>query len=88
MKYQEDWLTETTECFIEYKNLTKSAVDAVQYIQKTPVTAENIKEVINTFAPEMKELRVLKHTFAIPNDWEVDKKLIEGIARARLAELK
>jgi uncharacterized protein YdhG (YjbR/CyaY superfamily) len=46
------------------------------------------KEVINTFAPEMKELRVLKHTFAIPNDWEVDKKLIEGIARARLAELK
>jgi hypothetical protein len=27
--YQDDWLKETTECFIEYKNLTKSAVDAV-----------------------------------------------------------
>jgi len=46
------------------------------------------KEVIKTFEPEMEELRVLKHTFATPNDWQVDKKLIEGIARARLAELK
>jgi hypothetical protein len=57
--YQDDWLKETTECFIEYKNLTKSAVDAVQYIQKTPVTAENIKEVINTF----KNIRVRKGIF-------------------------
>lgn len=48
-KYQEDWLQETTELFIEYKNLTKSAVDAVQYIQKTPVSSENIKNVIETF---------------------------------------
>ncbi len=29
-KYEEDWLKETTEFFIEYKNLTKSAVDAVK----------------------------------------------------------
>jgi len=48
-QYDEDWLTETTEFFIEYKNLTKSAVDAVKYIQSTPVTSENIKSVIDTF---------------------------------------
>ncbi len=48
-KYQEDWLTETTELFIEYKNLVTSAVDGVKYIQSTPVTSDNIKEVINTF---------------------------------------
>jgi len=48
-KYEEDWLRETTEFFIEYKNLTKSAVDAVKYIQSTPVTSENIKTVIDTF---------------------------------------
>jgi archaellum biogenesis ATPase FlaH len=48
-KYQDDWLTETTELFIEYKNLVSSAVDGVKYIQTTPVTSENIKEVINTF---------------------------------------
>jgi archaellum biogenesis ATPase FlaH len=48
-KYQEDWLTETTELFIEYKNLVTSAVDGVKYIQSTPVTSDNIKEVITTF---------------------------------------
>ena len=48
-QYDEDWLKETTEFFIEYKNLTKSAVDAVKYIQSTPVTSENIKSVIDTF---------------------------------------
>jgi replicative DNA helicase len=48
-QYDEDWLMETTEFFIEYKNLTKSAVDAVKYIQSTPVTSENIKTVIDTF---------------------------------------
>lgn len=47
--YDDDWLRETTEFFIEYKNLTKSAVDAVKYIQSTPVTSDNIKEVIDNF---------------------------------------
>jgi len=48
-KYDSDWLIETTQFFIEYKNLTKSAVDAVKYLQSTPVTSENIKSVIETF---------------------------------------
>ena len=47
--YAPDWLQEITEVFIEYKNLTKSAVDAVQYIQTTPVSAENIKSVVEQF---------------------------------------
>ena len=48
-RYQEDWLKETTELFIEYNNLVGSAVDGVKYIQTTPVTSENIKDVISTF---------------------------------------
>ncbi len=48
-KYEDDWLRETTEFFIEYKNLTKSAVDALKYIQSTPVSSDNIKNVIDTF---------------------------------------
>jgi len=48
-KYEDEWLKETTEFFIEYKNLTKSAVDALKYIQSTPVTSDNIKAVIDTF---------------------------------------
>jgi len=48
-EYPDDWLNETTQFFIEYRNLTKSAVDAVKYIQSTPVTSDNIKEVIDNF---------------------------------------
>jgi archaellum biogenesis ATPase FlaH len=48
-RYEDSWLKETTEFFIEYKNLTKSAVDALKYIQSTPVSSENIKTVIDTF---------------------------------------
>jgi KaiC/GvpD/RAD55 family RecA-like ATPase len=48
-RYQEDWLKETTELFIEYKNLVGSAVDGIKYIQSTPVTSENIKDVISSF---------------------------------------
>lgn len=48
-QYEDEWLRETTEFFIEYKNLTKSAVDALKYIQSTPVSSENIKGVIDTF---------------------------------------
>ena len=48
-QYEDEWLRETTEFFVEYKNLTKSAVDALKYIQSTPVSSENIKTVIDTF---------------------------------------
>ena len=48
-QYEDVWLKETTEFFIEYKNLTKSAIDAVKYLQSTPVSSENIKSVIDTF---------------------------------------
>jgi archaellum biogenesis ATPase FlaH len=48
-QYEDDWLRTTTEFFIEYKNLTKSAVDGVKYLQSTPVSPENIKDVIDNF---------------------------------------
>jgi KaiC/GvpD/RAD55 family RecA-like ATPase len=48
-QYEDEWLRETTEFFVEYKNLTNSAVDALKYIQSTPVTSENIKSVIDNF---------------------------------------
>ena len=48
-KYEEAWLKETTEFFIEYKTLTKSAVDGLKYIQSTPVDSESIRGVIDNF---------------------------------------
>lgn len=46
------------------------------------------KDVITTFEPRLRNLRVLKHTIALPSDWSVDVKLIQAMAKARLAELK
>ena len=48
-KYEDVWLKETTEFFIEYKTLTKSAVDGLKYIQSSPVDSENIRGVIDNF---------------------------------------
>jgi KaiC/GvpD/RAD55 family RecA-like ATPase len=62
-KYQEDWLTEITELFIEYKNLVNSAVDGVKYIQSTPVTSDNIKDVINKFKQIVVERNNLDFSF-------------------------
>jgi uncharacterized protein YdhG (YjbR/CyaY superfamily) len=45
------------------------------------------KAVIDAFTPKMKELRVLKHSITIPNDWEIDEKLLLAMAKARIAEI-
>ena len=42
--------------------------------------------VIAKFAPKMKDLVLLKKTIRIPNDWDVDAKLIVAMVKARLAE--
>jgi uncharacterized protein YdhG (YjbR/CyaY superfamily) len=48
-------------------------------------------DVLKTFAPKFEKLegvRVNKKTIAIPNDWEVDEKLIQSMIAARLKEIK
>ncbi len=45
-------------------------------------------DVIAAFAPKMQELNVLKKTIGVPNDWEVDAKLILALVKARLAECR
>ena len=48
-------------------------------------------DVLKTFAPKFEKLegvRVNKKTIAIPNDWEVDKKLLLAMIAARLKEIK
>jgi KaiC/GvpD/RAD55 family RecA-like ATPase len=61
--YDSDWLTETTQFFIEYKNLTKSAVEAVKYLQSTPVSSENIKNVIETFKGIINDRNTIDFSF-------------------------
>ena len=48
-------------------------------------------DVLKTFGPKFEKLegvRVTKKTIAIPNDWEVDAKLIQSMIAARLKEIK
>ena len=45
-------------------------------------------DVIAAFAPKMANLVVKKKTIGVPNDWDVDTKLILALVKARLAECK
>ena len=45
-------------------------------------------DVIAAFAPKMADLVVKKKTIGVPNDWDVDSKLILAMVKARLAECK
>ena len=46
------------------------------------------KDVLDQFTDEMDDLRVSKHTVAVPNDWKINEKLILKLVKARLAEIK
>jgi uncharacterized protein YdhG (YjbR/CyaY superfamily) len=43
-------------------------------------------DVIDKFRPKLSEYRVTKKTIVVPNDWDVDIKLIQAMVKARLAE--
>ena len=43
-------------------------------------------DLITKFAPKMEDLDVKKKTIGVPNDWEIDSKLLLALVKARLAE--
>ena len=43
-------------------------------------------EVIDAFRPKLKDFTVNKKTFAVPNDWQVDAKLLQDMAKKRMAQ--
>jgi hypothetical protein len=45
-EYDDDWLKQTAETWVEYKNLDSSIFDVINFMKTTKVTAENIKEVV------------------------------------------
>ena len=46
------------------------------------------QKVLKEFAPKFTEGNALKKTIQLPNDWEVDAKLIQDVIKASLANLK
>lgn len=47
-EYDDDWLRESTESWIEYRNLDISVSDLITYLKTTQINGENIKEVVQT----------------------------------------
>ena len=45
-------------------------------------------KVLKEFAPKFKEGNALKKTIQLPNNWDVDVKLIQAVIKASLANLK
>ena len=45
-EYDEDWLQQTAESWIEYKNLDISVLDLITYLKTTKVSVENVKDVV------------------------------------------
>jgi uncharacterized protein YdhG (YjbR/CyaY superfamily) len=46
------------------------------------------EKVLMEFAPKFKEGNALKKTIQLPNNWDVDVKLIQAVVKASLANLK
>jgi archaellum biogenesis ATPase FlaH len=47
-EYDEDWLKESAEAWIEYRNLDISVGDLITYLKTTKIDNDNIKEVVQT----------------------------------------
>jgi KaiC/GvpD/RAD55 family RecA-like ATPase len=47
-EYDPEWLETTTEAWIEYKTLDSSVIDLVTYLKTTKISAENVKDVVQT----------------------------------------
>jgi archaellum biogenesis ATPase FlaH len=47
-EYDPDWLETTAEAWIEYKTLDTSVIDLVSYLKTTKISADNVKEVVQT----------------------------------------
>ena len=45
------------------------------------------QEVLKKYAPKFKDFKVNKKTIALPNDWAVDSKVLQAIAKESLAAL-
>jgi archaellum biogenesis ATPase FlaH len=47
-EYDPEWLNESTEAWVEYKNLDKSVENLVTYLKTTKVDASNVKNVVES----------------------------------------
>lgn len=68
-QYDEAWLRDNTETFIEYKNLDLSIEDVITYMRTTSVNAENIKETVNKIKEMIQERNSIDFSFNDGSDF-------------------
>ena len=69
IEYDEDWLRENTETFIEYKNLDTSVDDVITYMRTTVINAENIKDTVNKVKQMIQERNSIDFAFNEGSDF-------------------
>jgi replicative DNA helicase len=62
-EYEDEWLKETAESWIEYKNLDLSVYDLLNFLKTTKVTVENVKDVVQTAKNIITEKNNLQFNF-------------------------
>jgi len=47
LKYDEEWLTSTTESWIKWRNFEGTLMDTIEYVKTTEVTPENVDNIVS-----------------------------------------
>lgn len=68
-EYDPDWMQTTTEAWIEYKTLDSSVIDLVSYLKTTQITAENVKDVVQTAKSIISERNTVDFKFDEGSDF-------------------
>jgi len=46
-QYEEEWLSDNTKAWIVFKNMDTSIMDAIEFVQTSEVTTENVKQIVD-----------------------------------------
>ena len=68
-EYDTDWLETTAEAWVEYKTLDTSVIDLVSYLKTTKISAENVKEVVQTAKSLISDRNTLDFKFDEGSDF-------------------
>jgi uncharacterized protein YdhG (YjbR/CyaY superfamily) len=66
--------------------LDKKYIFGVSTTKNYLLLAPFSSDVIDAFRPKLSAYTVNKKTFAVPNDWQVDAKLLQGIVKMQLTD--
>lgn len=68
-EYDPEWLDNTAEAWVEYKTLDTSVIDLVSYLKTTKISADNVKEVVQTAKSLISERNTLDFKFDEGSDF-------------------